>query len=56
MITQEQEWVRRALDFLGSDAIQLRAPFFMSAIIGAMGWSIAWLVNSFQLVYFLNIA
>ena len=41
-------WARQAMDILGSDAMQLRAPFFLAAMIGAMGWSIAWLVNFFE--------
>ena len=41
-------FARKALDLLGSDTVQLRAPFFLAAMIGAMGWSIAWLVNSVE--------
>jgi hypothetical protein len=41
----ESRLVNSLLDILGSDAVQLRAPFFMAAMLGAMGWSIAWLVR-----------
>ncbi len=30
--------------FIGSDEVQLRAPFFLAASVGALGWSVAWLV------------
>jgi hypothetical protein len=30
---------------VGSDEVQLRAPFFLAASVGALGWSVAWLVR-----------
>ncbi len=30
--------------FIGSDEVQLRAPFFLAASVGALGWSVVWLV------------